>query len=98
MKRLFISILSVGSLFTLCSVLDLDAASAGPSAPVSNQDGKYSDANGDPTYHIGKDGKADWYTYSGFLRYHSECHVCHGPDGMGSTYAPPLKDSLKTLS
>jgi methanol metabolism-related c-type cytochrome len=39
----------------------------------------------------------DWYTYSGYRRYHSECHVCHGPDGMGSTYAPALKDSLKTL-
>ena len=98
MKRMFTSILSAGSLFALCSVLELDAAWAGPSAPVSDQDGKYTDANGDPTYHIGKDGKTDWYTYSGFLRYHSECHVCHGPDGMGSTYAPPLKDSLKTMS
>ncbi|MGY3408030.1 methanol metabolism-related c-type cytochrome [Bradyrhizobium sp. GM5.1] len=24
--------------------------------------------------------------------------MCHGPDGMGSTYAPALKDSLKTMS
>jgi methanol metabolism-related c-type cytochrome len=39
----------------------------------------------------------DWYTYSGYRRYHSECHVCHGPDGMGSSYAPALKDSLKTM-
>jgi methanol metabolism-related c-type cytochrome len=40
----------------------------------------------------------DWYTYSGFRRYHSDCHVCHGPDGEGSTYAPALKDSLKSIS
>ena len=31
-------------------------------------------------------------------RYHSECHVCHGPNGDGSSYAPALTDSLKTMS
>ena len=40
----------------------------------------------------------DWYTYSGYRRYHSDCHVCHGPDGKGSSYAPALKNSLKTIS
>lgn len=44
-----------------------------------------------------KDGVVDWYTFSGFRRYHSECHVCHGPDGMGSTFAPALAESLKTM-
>ncbi len=44
-----------------------------------------------------KNGKVDWYTFSGFRRYHSECHVCHGPDGMGSTFAPALAESLKTM-
>jgi methanol metabolism-related c-type cytochrome len=65
---------------------------------VRVQDGKAFDADGDPTYKVAADGTVDWYTYSGYRRYHSECHVCHGPDGMGSTYAPALKDSLKTLS
>ena len=37
-------------------------------------------------------------TYSGFRRYHSDCHVCHGPNGEGSSYAPALAESLKTLS
>jgi methanol metabolism-related c-type cytochrome len=83
---------------SLCALLGLGAAKAEPGPAATNEDGKYTDANGDPTYHIDKDGKTDWYTYSGFRRYHSECHVCHGPDGMGSSYAPPLKDSLKTLS
>ena len=41
--------------------------------------------HGDPTYKISTDGTVDWYTYSGFRRYHSECHVCHGPDGEGSS-------------
>lgn len=45
-----------------------------------------------------KDGVVDWYTFSGFRRYHAECHVCHGPDGLGSSFAPALIESLKILS
>ncbi|MGB9115305.1 c-type cytochrome, methanol metabolism-related [Bradyrhizobium sp.] len=67
-------------------------------AAVKSENGKYLDKEGNPTFKVGSDGAVDWYTYSGFRRYHSECHVCHGPDGMGSTYAPALKDSLKTMS
>jgi methanol metabolism-related c-type cytochrome len=65
---------------------------------VKSENGKYLDKEGNPTFKVGSDGTVDWYTYSGFRRYHSECHVCHGPDGMGSTYAPALKDSLMTMS
>ncbi|GJD56896.1 c-type cytochrome, methanol metabolism-related [Methylobacterium dankookense] len=66
---------------------------------VKVEDGKYFDAEGHPTFHVTDQGKkVDWYAYSGYRRYHAECHVCHGPDGMGSTYAPALKDSLKHLS
>ncbi len=50
------------------------------------------------TPYVIEDGVVDWYTFSGFRRYHAECHVCHGPDGLGSSFAPPLVDSLKTLS
>jgi methanol metabolism-related c-type cytochrome len=90
-----ISRLTLSILFLSASVV---AAPAENKKPASSQDGKYLDANGDPTYNIGPDGTVDWYTYSGFLRYHSECHVCHGPDGLGSTYAPALASSLKTMS
>ena len=62
------------------------------------EDGKYFDKDDVPTFNVGTDGEVDWYTYSGFRRYHSECHVCHGPDGLGGTYAPALKDSVKVLS
>jgi len=71
---------------------------SGDPAAVKDEDGKYFDKDGNPTYKIQPDGTVDWHTYSGFRRYHSDCHVCHGPDGMGSSYAPALAYSLKTLS
>src|SRR5215470_17779403 len=49
-------------------------------------------------YTVKDDGTVDWYTYSGYRRYHSDCHVCHGPDGLGSSFGPALADSLKTLT
>lgn len=48
-------------------------------------------------YHV-VDGKVDQSVYNGYRRYSSSCHVCHGPDGLGSSYAPNLTDSLKTMS
>jgi methanol metabolism-related c-type cytochrome len=48
--------------------------------------------------YIVKDGKVDYGTYDGYRRYAGICHVCHGPDGMGSSFAPSLVDSLKTMS
>ncbi len=72
--------------------------SEGPTQPAKLQDGQYTDKNGDPTYHITNGGKTvDWYTMSGYVRYNSNCIVCHGPDGMGSTYAPSLVDALKGM-
>ena len=72
------------------------AVSAGEA--VESEGGKYFDAEGTPTYQVAEDGTVDWFTYSGFRRYHSECHVCHGPDALGSSFAPALADSMKTLS
>ena len=40
-------------------------------------------------------GWMDFATYKGWRAYHAECHVCHGPDAMGSTYAPSLMVSLQ---
>jgi methanol metabolism-related c-type cytochrome len=64
---------------------------------VTVEDGKYITADGGITYNVKDDGTVDWYTYSGFRRYHSECHVCHGPDGLGSSYAPALATSVKNM-
>ena len=70
----------------------------GDPKPVSHEDGKYLDANGDPTFNVTDDGTVDWYTFSGYRRYHSDCHVCHGPAGQGSSYAPALIESLKVMN
>jgi methanol metabolism-related c-type cytochrome len=71
---------------------------SGDPAAVASDDGKWTDKGGNPTFKIDPDGTVDWYTYSGFIRYSSECLRCHGPDGLGSTYAPALIDSMKHLS
>lgn len=42
-----------------------------------------------------KYGWMDFATYKGWRSYHAECHVCHGPDAMGSTYAPSLMESIR---
>ena len=74
------------------------ADGSGDPKPVKNEEGKYYDKDGNPTYNVGSDGKVDWFTYSGFRRYHSECHVCLGPNGDGSSFAPALKTSLTTMN
>ncbi len=85
-------------LFALFGVLCLLPALQPTAQPAKTEtDGKWMTADGSPTFNIAPDGTVDWYTYSGFRRYHSECHVCHGPDGEGSSYAPALVDSLKTM-
>src|SRR4051812_29181195 len=43
-------------------------------AAKKEKDGKWETADGTPTYNIAGDGTVDWYTFSGFRRYHSECH------------------------
>jgi methanol metabolism-related c-type cytochrome len=87
----------VAGVLVLISSIALSAPPGDPKS-VSNEDGKYVDANGDPTYNVGPDGMVDWYTFSGYRRYHADCHVCHGPDGMGSSYAPALTESVKRIS
>lgn len=92
MKRICIALMLVSAL-GLLSNLSVVAETA-----KTEKEGKWVTADGNPTYNITGDGTVDWYTFSGFRRYHSECHVCHGPDGEGSTYAPGLVQSLKTMS
>lgn len=70
------------------------AAGSGPdTVPVTFENGRWYNAEGIPTFKI-ENGVVDYATFQGYRRYHAECHVCHGPDGEGSTYAPPLKDSV----
>jgi methanol metabolism-related c-type cytochrome len=71
---------------------------SGDPAAVKSDDGKWSDKDDNPTFKVEKDGMVDWYSYVGFTRYSSECLRCHGSDGMGSSYAPALMESIKRLS
>lgn len=78
-----------------------DAAATDAAAPdwavAYEEGGRYYTADDVPTFNVQADGTVDWMTFSGFRRYHAECHVCHGPDGEGSTYAPALKDSVMRM-
>ena len=42
-------------------------------------------------------GKVDFGTYNGYRRYHNSCHRCHGPNAVGSSFAPSLMESLRDL-
>ena len=65
--------------------------------PDHMENGRWYTAEDIPTFKIAEDGTIDYATFSGYRRYSAECHVCHGPDGEGSTYAPALKNSVQTL-
>lgn len=89
------SFVRVAGAFCLAlSAVVADVRADSPFKAVEDRDGKHFTADDTPTYSVGADGTVDWYTFSGFRRYHAECHVCHGPDGEGSSYAPALKDSV----
>ncbi|MGQ0456574.1 MAG: c-type cytochrome, methanol metabolism-related [Hyphomicrobium sp.] len=64
---------------------------------VEFKDGRFRDKDGHPTPVVTKDYKVDWGTWQGFRRYHDACHVCHGPNALGSSFAPSLAESLKTM-
>lgn len=51
----------------------------------------------DKPYKVDADGNVDWYTKNGYTYYHVDCHVCHGPAGLGSSFGPPLIKSLPRL-
>ncbi len=91
-------------LLTAATLGTTSALSATSPSPVndpkvaSSDDGKYFDADGNPTYKIGPNDNVDWYTFSGYRRFNGSCEVCHGFDGSGSSFAPDLTQSLKTMS
>ena len=89
-----------GIALALLIALGAHAATDGSGDPtaVKSDDGKWTDKDGNPTFKVDQDGTVDWYSYVGFNRYSSECLRCHGPDGMGSSYAPALSASMKRLS
>jgi len=67
----------------------LASAAALPATGVFTQE--------EPPYRV-ENGRVDPGTYNGYRRYGNSCLHCHGPDGLGSSYAPNLTESLKHLS
>lgn len=65
--------------------------------PDYEENGRWYNAEGIPVFKIDEDGTINFAAFSGFRRYSAECHVCHGPDGEGSTYAPALKNSVLNM-
>jgi len=94
-RQLIAALVLAGCPFVLGAGIAFGDGSGDPTA-VKSEDGKYYDKESNPTYKVQDDGTVDWFTYSGYRRYHSDCHVCHGPDGEGSTYAPALSNYMKT--
>ena len=86
------------ALFTASAAVVAAADPPGDPKAVRSQDGEYYDSQGFPTYNVTPDGTVDFYTYVGYVRYAANCLQCHGPDGLGSSYAPSLVDSLKRIN
>ena len=95
-----IRVILAGIALCSCAVFsgNVWADAAGDPIAVKDVNGEYYDKEGTPTFKVDSDGKVDWYTYSGYLRFNSMCIVCHGPDGSGSSYAPALTNSLNTIN
>lgn len=74
----------IKTLVTICLVLPLSTVN------TASAQGE------EPKYEI-TDGKVDKGTFNGWRRFHSTCHACHGQDALGSSFAPNLTDSLKTM-
>ena len=96
-QRLAVAMMAVVAAGVLSAGLAHSQTAVPDVAAVSNDGVRNFNAEEEPTYKVEADGTVDWATFSGFRRYHAECHVCHGPDGEGSTYAPSLKDSALKL-
>ncbi|WP_201745019.1 c-type cytochrome [Aidingimonas lacisalsi] len=60
------------------------------SAAIAEDDGN------DVTNYTVKDGKVDQATYDGYEAYTRVCQACHGPDGLGSSFAPSLMEISET--
>lgn len=93
MRILTFTLLAAGLAATASTAIAQDEEAADNITVAYEENGRYFTADDIPTYKVSEDGTVDWATFSGFRRYHAECHVCHGPDGEGSTYAPALKES-----
>lgn len=87
--------LSLGSTAFAQEKVDEEAAEAAVEEAVEEAEEKEVLWEDEP--YVIKDGAVDFGTYNGYRRYHAHCHTCHGPDGLGSSYAPGLVESIQDI-
>jgi methanol metabolism-related c-type cytochrome len=73
------------------------AAAHGVMAQQEEQQQPAAEPSWEEQPYIQQDGAFDYGVYNGFRRYHAHCHTCHGPDALGSSFAPALADSMQNL-
>lgn len=78
-------------------VMSADSKAAGTEA-TPGEEGKFVDSGGNPIYAKTEDGAFDYQTWRGYKKYSANCLACHGPDGLGSSFAPNLTESLQRIS
>jgi mono/diheme cytochrome c family protein len=79
-------------LFAACGLCLLAASTVGADVRAATA------ADPERPYTVKDGNKVDIGTYKGFLYYGDLCMRCHGPAGLGSSYAPNLTQSLKTMT
>ncbi|MGB8275468.1 MAG: c-type cytochrome, partial [Alphaproteobacteria bacterium] len=83
---------------TETAALPAPAPDAGEAARKAAAEAAVEPFDPDHPYTVTPEGLVDKRTQIGYKRYHSYCHVCHGPAGKGSAIAPALMESLKVLT
>ena len=87
----------IGILGIAVLALSITTASA-DNQNVNNQAPSEQQASQEPGSFIVKDGKVDPNTYQGYLTYTRHCQACHGPDALGSSFAPILSKAAERRS
>ena len=85
----------------VCALLAIAAVAIGSGIAVAGAGKSGADSvnrfNGKP-YKVYPDGKVDFATYRGFNLYGNICARCHGFGALGTSFAPALANSLKSMS
>ena len=95
-------VLHSGHIRAFCAALVLGAMTLVPaSASYAEDEDEDYDEEYERPYTVEKKEDGWWVnqaTFNGYRRYHSECHVCHGPNALGSSFAPNLAESLTFMN
>lgn len=76
------------------------AAESADDADAKASDDSDAKTDSDKPYDVScSDGdcKAGEAVVTGYEKYHAHCHQCHGPNGVGSSFAPSLVKRLKDM-